>query len=284
MKTTDILTTVASTLEVHGIPDHRLEAELLVGHVLGLGRASLYAALQEEIAPRHLCALERLLAQRLERRPLAYLLGHREFYGLDLLVSPAVMVPRQETEALVDRALTLARQWGDSPLTLADVGTGSGAIAVAVATHLPTAHLLAIDISQEALAVAAANAQHHGVAQQVSLAVGDLLSHVAGPLDMVLANLPYIPDRDLDTLQEEVRLHEPRAALAGGQDGLDLVRRLLAQARGILRPQGAVLLEISPVQKKAVLQAASASLPEARLEVTRDLEGWDRVVEVYTLS
>ena len=284
MKTTDALTTVANTLEVHGIPDSQLEAELLMGHVLGVDRARMYAALQEEFSDHHLSALERLLAQRLERYPLAYLLGRREFYGLELQVSPAVMVPRQETETLVERALLLAQ---NRALTVADVGTGSGAIAIAVAVHLPAARVLAVDVSLEALAVAAANVQRHvptGRDGRVGLVAGDLLAPITGPLDMVLTNLPYIPDGDLDALQDEVRLYEPRVALAGGPDGLTLVRRLLAQTQDVLAPGGLVLLEISPVQREAVLQAAAVAFPKAHLEVVQDLAGWERVVEVRTLS
>jgi len=276
----DVLATVASTLEVHGIPDHRLEAELLVGYALGLDRARLYAALNDAVPDKRLQALDELVALRVERRPLAYLLGHREFYSLDFLVSPAVMVPRPETETLVDRALQWAQARGGRPLVVADVGTGSGAIAVTIALRLPSARVLAIDVSREALSVAGVNAQRHGVADRIALVAGDLLSAVTGPLDMVLANLPYIPDADLDDLQEEVRVYEPRIALAGGPDGLNLIRRLLAQATKVMRPGGLLLLEISPVQREAVLQEATGAFPGAQIELVRDLGGWERVLEV----
>ncbi|MSQ40809.1 MAG: peptide chain release factor N(5)-glutamine methyltransferase [Dehalococcoidia bacterium] len=284
MNVAEVLATVASTLDVHGIPDHRLEAELLVGYVLGVSRARLYASLDEAVTDKQLQALDELVPLRVERRPLAYLLGHREFYSLDLLVSPAVMVPRPETETLVDRALQWAQAQGGRPLVVADVGTGSGAIAVTIALRFPSARVLAVDVSLQALSVAIANARRHGVAQRVSFVAGDLLEAVVGPLDLVLANLPYIPDADLDDLQAEVRVYEPRIALAGGRDGLDIIRRLLAQAGRVVRPGGLLLLEISPVQREAVLQEAAGAFPGAQIELVKDLGGWERVLAVQLSS
>ena len=258
-----------------------LEANVLVRHVLALERADLLARPETPLVPAQAAALEGLLARRLRREPLAYVLGAREFHGLDFRVTPAVMVPRPETETLVEEALAWARE-RPAPVTVADVGTGSGCIVVSLAVRLPGVQFLATDVSPAALAVAEENARSHGVAKRVQLLSGHLLQPLPGPVDLIVANLPYIPSGRLDTLQPEVRDHEPREALDGGRDGTDLLRPLLRQAEAYLQPGGAVMLEIDDEQGATMAEQARSVFPAAAVRVQRDLAGLDRVLVVQT--
>ena len=183
---------LAETLESHGIPESLLEAEILLRHALGYDRARFYASLPDEICEESLRRVEILADRRIAHEPLAYIIGRREFYGLELSVSPAVLIPRQETESLVDIALEFARQRSNDRILVADVGTGSGAIAVALAVNLPAAQVYATDCSTSALAVADRNRHKHGVADRVSLLQGDLLAPLPHSVDMIVSNPPYI--------------------------------------------------------------------------------------------
>lgn len=270
-----LLTAAAVTLRSHS-PTPRLDAELLLGHVLGWSRARLLAARSEPLEAEHVAAFQGLIERRATGEPVAYLIGHREFYGLDLLVDRRVLTPRPETELLVEQALAVAAAMAHrAPLRIADVGTGSGAIAIALAVHLPDAQIYATDLAPEALAVAAANAARHGVAERVTLLQGDLLTPVTERLEIIVSNPPYTI---LDQIDANVRRHEPHLALDGGPDGLEIYRRLLAQAPRWLRLGGALVLEIGALQGPAVTALVQAALPTARVAVVRDLAGHDRVV------
>jgi len=260
-------------------------------------------------------ALDALLARRVSREPLPYILGTREFFGLYFAVDPRVLIPRPETELLVERALGLASRVSSSSgaLCIADIGTGSGCIAIALAVHLPHACLYATDVSADALAVAQRNAATHGVASRIRFLWGDLLSPLPQPVHLIVANLPYIAAQEWETLPPEVGRFEPRGALDGGPDGLDLVRWLLRQAPAYLLPGGALLLEIGASQGEAVTKLARAAFPQeaedrrsglssppaslpqggkgrgwevergqVSLEVLTDLAGHTRVVQVCT--
>ncbi len=268
-------------LQDAAVEEAALEADVLVRHVLGLERADLLARPETPLAPAQAATLEGLLARRERREPLAYLLGRREFHGLDFRVTPAVMVPRPETETLVEEALAWARS-RPAPVTVADVGTGSGCIVVSLAVRLPDVRFLATDVSPAALAVAEENAHRHGVARRVRLLSGHLLQPLPGPVDLVVANLPYVPSGRLDSLQPEVRDYEPRGALDGGPDGTDLLRPLLRQAGSYLRPGGALMLEIDEEQGPALAEAARSAFPAAAVSVLPDLSGRDRVLVVQT--
>ena len=191
------------------------------------------------------------------------------------------MVPRPETETLVEEALAWAGA-RPAPITVADVGTGSGCIVVSLAVRLPCVRFLATDVSPAALAVAGENALRHGVAKRVRLLSGHLLQPLPGPVDLVVANLPYVPSGRLDSLQPEVRDYEPREALDGGPDGTDLLRPLLRQAEAYLQPGGAVMLEIDEEQGPAMAEAARSAFPDAGVRVLPDLAGRDRVLVVQT--
>jgi len=262
------------------------ESSLLLAHALGKSREWVIAHPEAELTPEQRERYTALIAQAANGMPLPYLLGHWGFFGLDFLVTPDVLIPRPETELLVERAIAkLQFQIPNSKLV--DIGTGSGIIAVALAAKLPQAHITAADISPAALAVAKTNAEKHSVADRITFVHSDLLSSfITRPqqgvhpssFDLIVANLPYVPSADLDTLP--VAKHEPRLALDGGPDGLRLIRRLLADAPKVLAPVGAILLEIEYRQGEAVAALAREAFPNAVVKVHKDLAGLDRAIEI----
>jgi len=259
----------------------RLDAELLLGHVLGLSRAQLVSRWRQSPSPEQVRAFFMLVQRRAQREPLAYILGYKEFFGLEIEVDRNVLIPRPETELLVERAIEAARQIDPAgKVIIADIGTGSGAIAVSLAVSLPEAEIFAVDQSTSALAVAARNCARHGVSGRVRSLQGDLLSAVPGPVEMVVANLPYVAHAELETLGPEIRLYEPSQALDGGPDGLALIRRLLMQVAGAgYRPQ-AMLLEIGSTQGRAVVELVTEILGRADVSLIQDYAGLDRIVVV----
>lgn len=252
----------------------RLEAEVLLAHVLETSRAALLAHPERTLSSNQLSSYRAIVLHRAADYPLPYLTGHVEFYGLDFEVTPEVLIPRPETETLVD--LALARR----PAAIVDVGTGSGCIAVALAVHLPEATVCAIDISPAALAVAQRNVERHGVADRVRLMVGNVLNPRPSPADLIVSNPPYIPTGDCASLQASVRDHEPSLALDGGPDGLSIIEPLMAQAPAVLRPGGALLIEIGAEQGEITSRLARTYFPQAQVRVHPDLAGRDRVLEV----
>jgi len=271
----------SKTLAAHAIEDAQLEAELLLMHLLGIDRAKLYTRLDEELSPDMEQALALLINRRLSHEPIAYIIGHREFFGQDFHVAPGVLIPRAESELLVEKALDIAKS--HFPLQdpiIAEIGTGSGAIAISLGLLLPKAKVYATDISPGALEIARLNLEKHGVQDRVHLLQGDLLDPLPEPVDIIIANLPYIRDEELNELSAEIRMYEPMVALVGGRDGLDKVRQLLGRAGEKLRPGGAVLLEIGPGQGPAVAAWVEDLFPGARVELARDLCGGERVLIV----
>ena len=256
-----------------------LDADVLLAHVLDLPRAALLAHPDAPLSPEHAAQFAALVQRRAGGTPVAYLTGRHPFYDREFLVTPDVLIPRPETEHLIEAALAWAR--GRGPLRIADVGTGSGAIAVTLAAHLPQARVHAIDRSAAALAVAQQNAGRAGVAERVTFHQGDLLDPLlaAGQtLDLIAANLPYIPTAELAAL--DVARHEPALALDGGPDGLDAIRRLLAQAPRALAPGGLMLLEIGAGQGRRAAPLAAERFPGAAIAVLSDYAGHDRVLRV----
>lgn len=256
-----------------GIEGGRRDAELLLCDLLSLDRVGLYLNFDRPLQAAELAEFRARVARRGRREPLQYILGRVEFWSLPLRVTPAVLIPRPDTEVLVEEALKRA----GAAAAILDVGTGSGAIAVALAHELPAATVTAIDLSAEALAVAGENARTNGVEGRLRLLQADLASLPSGPYDLIVANPPYIPERELDGLMPEVRDFEPRLALAGGVDGLDCYRRLLPVAAQQLRPGGWLLVEVGAGQSPAVRDLfAAAGFSE--LFVAPDLSGIERVV------
>jgi release factor glutamine methyltransferase len=269
-----------------GIPPDQaaIDAEILARQVLGQDRATYLAHRDEPITDDESGRLEAMVRRREDREPVAYILGEREFWGLSFLVSPAVLIPRPETEAIVERALALMddarRAW-----RLADVGTGSGCLAVALAHERGNATVVATDISEPALGVAAANALRHGVDSRIRLIRTSLLDDVPGPFDLIVANPPYVPGGTRDGLQPDVRDYEPETAVFGhGADGLDEVRLLLTQTPERLAPGGWLLMEFGFGQGDAVRAAVSAVPDLEFVEILRDLQGHERTLVVATRS
>ncbi len=255
-----LLTWTREYFEQRGLESARLCAEILLADVLGCQRIELYT--RHEMAP-DAEALQRYrghVRAAAEGTPIAYLIGYKEFFSLRFKVTSAVLIPRPETELLVEKVTYLARG-SERVERVLDIGTGSGCIAVALATQLPEACISASDLSPEALAIAAENAATHGVAERIEFRQGDLLGPWDGaePFDVLVSNPPYVATRDAETLPKSVRAHEPHAALFAGEDGLDVVRRLIDGAGRLLRPGGHLLMEIAYDQgprTRALLEAA----------------------------
>lgn len=259
-----------------GIPSPRLDAELILGHVLGLERVALYLQFDRPLTEGELAALRPLVRGRGNRQCVAHVLGHKEFYDLDLHTPPGVLVPRPDTETLVEAALALLPT--DEDRFVADIGSGSGAIGLAILSQRPRVKLFAIDLSPEANAATRENARRLGLTDRVAVLKGSLLEPVppSRPIDVVVSNPPYIPSAAIEGLAPEIREHEPRLALDGGVDGLDVYRKLVPAAAA--RARLAVLVEVGDGQHEAVEALFRASgLREVRTHA--DLSGAGRVVE-----
>ena len=250
-----LLTWTADYLKRSGAESPRLDAEVLLAQARSCQRIELYTAFEETVSDDVRAVFRDLVKRRAEGTPVAYLVGRREFYSLVFRVTPDVLIPRPETEFLVIAALDEIKRLGaDRELQVADVGTGSGAIAVAIAKHAPHAQLTAIDISPAALTVARENAAVHGVAERIEFLSGDLLAALPAErkFDLVVSNPPYIGEDELPSVARDVKDHEPRHALIAGPTGGEVIARLVPQAAERLNSRGALLLEISPQLEKAV--------------------------------
>ena len=265
--------------QLHRSPSPALDARLLLAHVLGRDHAYLVAHDDATLTPAQAETYGQLLARAAADEPIPYLIGHAPFFGQEFAVSPAVLIPRPETEQLVEVALEWGR--GRGPLRAVDVGTGSGCIAVTLARQLPAAEIVAVDVSAAALAVARANA-YRLAPGHVALVCGDLLAAFSSGLDLIAANLPYVSRQEWTMLPDGVKSYEPALALDGGTDGLDAIRALLPQTAERLRPGGLVLLEIGWRQGAAAAALARAAFPAARVEVRPDFAGHDRLVAIQT--
>ena len=255
------------------IASARLEAELLLAATLDLDRVGLYVNFERPLDSSELAAFRERVQRRAKGEPVQYILGETEFWSLPFTVSPAVLVPRADTEVLVEEALSRV----EGPVHILDVGTGSGAIAVAMAHEKPEIQVTAIDCSEEALQVARGNAERNGVAERVSCFAGDLAELPPGPFAMVVSNPPYIPTADCEQLMPEVRDHEPRLALDGGEDGLTAYRQLTSQAGKILLAGGWLLVEVGIGQTEDVVALFKAA-GLAEIQCRDDYAGISRVV------
>ncbi len=260
-------------LSERGIDDASFESEVLLRHTLKLSRAQLYVEFNREVSHDECENYRCAIARRSTGEPTAYIIGYREFFGHDFQVDNRVLIPRPETELLVEHAIKIAR---NNDVSIADVGTGSGVIAISLAVSLPRANIYAIDISQDALDVAHSNCLIYGVENRVNLLVGDLLEPLTEPVDIIVANLPYIKKHALSNVNTYG--FEPSIALDGGVDGLDKIRRLCTQIPGKLNPGGTVLLEIGYDQSYAVTSLLKRCFPYANTKVSRDLAGLTRMV------
>ena len=263
-------------LAANNIEDAPLECELLLRHALKISRVQLYLDLNHELSPEKEETFWNLIERRLNGEPTAYITKHREFHGLDFYVDTRALIPRPESEILIEKALNQAQNRPVS--TIADIGTGCGAIAISLALNLPQTKIYATDISASALEVARFNCQKHGVANKICLLQGDMLDPVPEPVDLIVANLPYVKESELSQMRSPNS--EPVLALNGGSNGLDKIYQLCRQVSDKLHTDGCLLLEIGQGQKRAVMTFLHNLFPSAGIEVTPDLSGIDRVVSV----
>lgn len=276
----------ARILSINGIEDCHIEARLLLGYVTKLSTAQIYAYREQSLTEEQEKTLREFVERRISREPTAYIVNRKEFYGLDLYVDRRVLIPRPETEILVDTALQFARRrslgspFQEQSVLIADVGTGCGAIAICLARNLPQSRVYAIDISSEALEVAALNCQRHKVSQRIILLCGHLLQPVPEPVDIVVANLPYVSTSAFSNLSPEITKFEPRIALDGGGDGLELIDQLLRQVSNKVNPRGCLLLEIGQEQEKGVVSLINHHFNGVRFELIPDLSGIGRVAKI----
>jgi release factor glutamine methyltransferase len=253
--------------------------------VLDVERPLLYAYPEREVTPQQAERYLSLIERRVQGEPVAYLTGHKEFYGLDFSVDNRVLIPRPETELLVEAALVAAREklsHGENPI-IADIGTGSGAIPVTLAVQEPRLpYLYATDISADALAVARLNAERHHVESRIRFLQGDLLAPLPEPVAIITANLPYIGTGEMSGLAPDVRAYEPHLALFSGPEGLDLLERFLGEARrpGVLKEHAVLLLEIGYRQREALTRLVRSLWPHASITFQKDYTGWDRLLQV----
>lgn len=267
-------------LKSRGADSPRLDAEVLLAHALGCQRIELYTAFEQSPSESARAAFRELVRRRAEGTPVAYLVGRREFYSLSFQVTPDVLIPRPETEFLVIRLLDLAKP-ADNAWTIADLGTGSGILAVCAAKRLPATRATAIDVSPQALAVARQNAELHGVADRVEFLASDLFAGLPPDrrFDFIVSNPPYVTEGEYGALSRDVRDYEPRGALVAGPRGTEVIERLVAEAGDRLMPGGWLLIEISP-QLDAPVRALFEA--DGRYEVgptVKDLAGLARVVQ-----
>ena len=281
------LNTAMSTLRASGISEWQVEAEVLLRHVLDVGRSeflTLVYGSDISLTDAQSRQLQSLISRRLSGEPLAYITGCREFYGLELEVTEQVLIPRQETELLVDIALEHLDGSGSCSPVVVDVGTGSGALALAIAAHSKTARVIGTDVSEDAIEVAKRNAENLGLSANIEFSHGDMLAPLQGPIDVIVSNPPYIPSDEIAKLAVEIQ-REPRVALDGGADGLDPLRHLLAHAKVKLARGGMLIVELMPEQmNRALGLAAEAFGNNVSVTSRKDLMGNERALVVKRLT
>lgn len=247
-------------------------------------REELYVSLDRTLEPLVVDCLESLLDRRLSREPMAYILGWKEFYGLTFGVSPDVLIPRPETEHSVEAALeVLNNKVVASRPVILDIGTGSGAIAISVALHSPKSLVIASDISSAAIKIAEANRRRYPSLDNLEFVIGDLAAWCQGPVDVMVANLPYVPTSVVQTLDPEIKFYEPLGALDGGEDGMDFMRQIIDQAVGLLTAKGSLILELDPSQFGPLCAFITETYESVEFKVVKDLHGLDRTLVVNGL-
>ena len=275
-----LLTWVTEFLTQKGVDAPRLSAELLLSHVLGLKRIELYTQYNKVVAQEHLDRLRDLVKRAGEHEPVAYLVGRTEFYSIEFEATPECLIPRPETELLVQRSIESLRK-RTGPQQVCDLGTGCGIVAVAIAKNVPDAKVIATDISEPALSVAARNIEKHKLQDRIELRHGDLLEPLVPQLDLfdlIACNPPYVSAPEYEMLDRNVKEYEPRLALYGGPDGLDVYRRLVENVGQFLKPDGILLLEIGYQQGQAVRELLEQAGVFNQIRIDKDLQGHDRVV------
>ncbi len=276
MTVLEVLKLASDHIQKRAPDSPRLDAEVLLAHALGLRRLDLYLKFDRPLTEAELAGYRALVARRAKGEPVAYLVGHKEFMGLDFVVTHAVLIPNPDTEALVQRAVELAREAG-KPLRVADVGTGSGCIAIAIAHYAPNVQVVASDVAPDALEVAALNVAAHGLSGRVELVCGDLMAPLVGAFDLVCANLPYVAAGSV--LAPEV-VAQPARAIFAEDHGSALVTRLLAESPDRLNPGGRLLAELDPSIASTAVDGAKRHFAGHRIH--SDLAGHQRVLEAWS--
>ena len=280
----EILKLSEEYLAKHGVPDARRNAELLASHVLGKSRLDLYLEHERPLDDEEVRNMRAALAQRKDRKPIQYIFGEAEFYGLPFEVDPSVLVPRPETELLVEESLRALKETRVGKAVVYEVGTGSGCISVSVAKNFDNCRIYASDISTEALKIASGNAAKNDVSEKIEFLLGHDLKPFrdagAPQADLVVSNPPYVPTAELQNLEPEVRDYEPTIALDGGPDGLDVIKRFIDQAPGTMSVGGTLLLEIGIGQSRAVTDYINSSGCFDEPGIVKDYQDIDRIVIV----
>lgn len=278
----DLLDWTTKYFQQHDIPNPRLDAEVLLGHLLEKSRLQLYLHFEMPVFQEHLIPFRELIKKRIAHTPVSYLTNRKEFMSLDFYVDERVLIPRPETEQLVETILTTETE---NFQRLLELGTGSGAIATSLAVQQPKWDIVATDIAESALTVARKNAEIHACAAQIKFLSGDLFEPIAAMIanenvrfDWIVCNPPYIKNTERDTLSPDVRDHEPEIALFAGDDGLDIIRRLIAEAPKYLAPAGKLILEIGATQANTVRTLLDAESAYAMYELFKDYAGKERIV------
>lgn len=263
-------------------PTPQLDARLLLEHLLDVPHSYLVVHHDQSLTPEQEKSYRQLIARAVQAEPVPYIIGQAPFFDFDLHVAPGVLIPRPETEQLVELVVGWAKEQGsETALRAVDVGTGSGCIAIALARFLPDLQITAVDISPEALAIAQQNGTQLAPGR-IQFQQSDLLQAIDAPVDLIAANLPYVTSGEWQALADGVKLYEPALALDGGEDGLDLIQQLLQQATIRLRTNGAIFLEIGWQQGKVAKELARSYFPEATITVLPDFAGHDRIVRIVT--
>ena len=278
----EILRRSEEYLRKHGIPDARRNAELLAGNVLGKSRLELYLEHDRLLEEDEIERMRAVLAQRKGRKPIQYICGEAEFFGLSFDVNPSVLIPRPETELLVEETLKMLGEVKSKEAVVYEIGTGSGCISVSIAKHSETCAIYASDISAEALKTASGNAARNGVAGRIEFLLGPdfepFRNGLARRADIVVTNPPYVAAAEFEKLEPEVRDYEPRKALDGGPDGLDVIRRIVGAAPESMNPAGAILLEIGIGQSEAVAAWIRSTGSFMEPKISKDYQGIDRII------
>lgn len=280
--TRSLLRWMTEHFEAKRVDSPRVTAEMLLAHVLECERMKLYMEVDRLASEDERNRLRELVARAARHEPVQYLLGEGQFFGRVFAVNPSTMIPRPSTETILEHLLQSIRGEGEKePLLIADIGTGTGCIAISLAAQLSQARLIATEVSPEALELAASNAERHKVANRIEFRPGSLLEPIAdmtGAFDAICSNPPYIPDHEWESIVPNVKDHEPASALRGGTDGMDFIRSLIAGAGALLKPGGRLYLEIATCNRDAVIKLAQQAGNYEDIEVIRDHEGLDRVL------
>jgi release factor glutamine methyltransferase len=277
---------ITGIFKKNNIQDPANEAGVLLCHMLQIDKSRLFAQPETELTVIQIEDMEKIVQRRLSGEPAAYIIRNKEFYGIDLYVDSRVLIPRPETEILIEEAVKFAREYvagrqnSRHPLLIADVGTGSGAIAIALAVNLPRSIIYATDISAKALEVAAINVERLGLQDRITLLRGNLLEPLNQKMDMIVANLPYIAETEIGFLQAEVAGHEPCIALKGGISGAEVIHSLISQTGDKIAAGGTVLIEIGAGQEQEITKIVHDCMPGSEIQIIKDLSGISRVVKI----